>query len=177
MEQLKIKKLDYSVKNAEGVEEIKKSEGILPTRATEFSAGLDLYATRMTQDVDNSGKMILVYHTDIAVEIPEGYVGIVCMKSSVCNRSISLCNAVGIIDSDYRGEITAKFKVTTDAVPTIYTLKEPFAQLLIIPCLFLKPTLVDELSETERGTKGYGEATAEMNVVDTVDEAQSTDNI
>jgi dUTP pyrophosphatase len=158
MERLKFKKLDYSVKNAEGVEEIKKSEGVLPTRATAGDAGLDLYATRMTQDVDNSGKLVLVYHTDIAVEIPEGYVGLLCMKSSVANRSITLVNSVGIIDSGYRGELMAKFKVTTDSVPTIYSVGEAFAQLLVVPCGILEPVFVEELSETDRGTKGFGEA-------------------
>ena len=54
-----------------------KSEGKLPTRATAGDAGLDLYSTRITQEVDNSGKLVLVYHTDIAVEIPEGHVRIV----------------------------------------------------------------------------------------------------
>lgn len=158
MEQLKFKKLDYSVKNAEGVEEIKKSEGVLPTRATAGDAGLDLYSTRMTQEVDNSGKLVLVYHTDIAVEIPEGYCGLLMMKSSVSNRSICLTNAVGLIDCFYRGEIMAKFKVTTDAVPTVYSVGEAFAQLVIVPCSILEPVFVEELSETERGTKGFGEA-------------------
>ena len=158
MEQLKFKKLDYSVKNAEGVEEIKKSEGVLPTRATAGDAGLDLYSTRMTQEVDNSGKLVLVYHTDIAVEIPEGYCGLLMMKSSVSTRSISLTNAVGMIDSGYRGEIMAKFKVTTDAVPTVYSVGEAFAQLVIVPCSILEPVFVEELSETERDTKGFGEA-------------------
>lgn len=99
MKELKFKKVDYSVKNEEGVETIMKSEGILPTRATAGDAGLDLYSTRITQEVDNSGKLVLVYHTDIAVEIPEGYVGLLFMKSSVAKRSVMLCNAVGIIDS------------------------------------------------------------------------------
>ena len=101
MEQLKFKKLDYTVKNEDGSEEVKKSEGKLPTRATANSAGLDLYATRITQEVDNSGKLVLVYHTDLAVEIPEGYCGLLMMKSSISKRSISLCNAVGLIDSKY----------------------------------------------------------------------------
>lgn len=158
MERLKFKKLDYSVKKEDGTEEIKKSEGKLPTRATAGDAGLDLYATRMTQDVDNSGKLVLVYHTDIAVEIPEGYVGLLCMKSSVANRSITLVNSVGIIDSGYRGELMAKFKVTTDSVPTIYSVGEAFAQLLVVPCGILEPVFVEELSETDRGTKGFGEA-------------------
>lgn len=58
----------------------------------------------------------------------------------------------------YRGEITAKFKVTTDAVPTVYSVGEAFAQLVIVPCSILEPVFVEELSETERGTKGFGEA-------------------
>lgn len=99
MEQLKFKKVDYSVKKEDGSEEIKKSQAILPTRATTGDAGLDLYATRVTQEIDNSGKPILVYHTDLAVEIPEGYVGLLFMKSGISKRSISLCNAVGVIDS------------------------------------------------------------------------------
>ena len=164
MEQLKFKKLYYSLKKEDGTEEIKKSEGKLPTRATSSSAGLDLYPTRITQEVDNSGKLVLVYHTDIAVEIPEGYVGFICMKSSVSNRSITICNGIGIIDSDYRGELMAKFKVTTDAIPTVYTTDEPFAQLVIVPCSILEPTLVEELSSTERGEKGFGEATAEQSI-------------
>ena len=104
MERLKFKKLDYSVKKEDGTEEIKKSEGKLPTRATAGDAGLDLYATRITQEVDNSGKLVLVYHTDLAVEIPEGYCGLLMMKSSISKRSIALTNGVGLIDTGYRGE-------------------------------------------------------------------------
>lgn len=99
MKELKFKKLDYTVKNEEGVEATMASEGVLPTRATPGDAGLDLYSTRITQEMDNSGKLVLVYHTDIAVEIPEGHVGMLFMKSGVSKRSITLCNAVGIIDS------------------------------------------------------------------------------
>lgn len=158
MEQIKFKKLDYVTKDENGNEVTVKSEGVLPTRATVGSAGMDLYSTRITQEVDNSGKPVLVYHTDIAVEIPEGYVGFITMKSSVAKRSVMLCNCLGTIDSDYRGELIAKFKVTTDAVPTIYAQGEAFAQLVIVPCLTLEPTLVEELSSTERGEQGFGEA-------------------
>lgn len=98
-DKLNFKKLYYTVKKEDGTEELIKSEGVLPTRATPGDAGLDLYSTRITQEVDNSGKLVLVYHTDIAVEIPEGYVGLLFMKSGVSKRSITLCNAVGIIDS------------------------------------------------------------------------------
>lgn len=58
----------------------------------------------------------------------------------------------------YRGEIMGKFKITTDAVPTVYAVGEAFAQLVIVPCSILEPTLVEELSETERGEMGFGEA-------------------
>lgn len=158
MKELKFKKLDYVITKEDGTTERVISEGKLPTRATAGDAGLDLYSTRITQEVDNSGKLVLVYHTDIAVEIPEGFVGLLFMKSGVTKRSVSLCNAVGVIDAGYRGEIMGKFKVTTDAIPTIYQPGEAFAQLVIVPVMILEPTLVEELSSTERGEKGFGEA-------------------
>ena len=158
MKELKFKKVDYSVKNEEGVETIMKSEGVLPTRATAGDAGLDLYSTRITQETDNSGKLVLVYHTDIAVEIPEGYVGMLFMKSGIAKRSMSLCNAVGIIDSGYRGELMLKYKITTDSIPTIYQPGEACGQLVIVPIWIMTPVMVEELSSTERGEMGFGEA-------------------
>ena len=157
-DKLNFKKLDYTVKKEDGTEELMKSEGILPTRATAGDAGLDLYSTRITQEVDNSGKLVLVYHTDIAVEIPEYCVGLLFMKSSVSKRSLTLANAVGVIDAHYRGEIMLKYKVTTDAIPTVYQPGEACGQLVIVPIEILEPRFVDELSETERGTMGFGEA-------------------
>lgn len=158
MKELKFKKLDYTVKNEEGVEATMASEGVLPTRATPGDAGLDLYSTRITQEMDNSGKLVLVYHTDIAVEIPENHVGLLFMKSSVSKRSITLANAVGVVDAHYRGEIMLKYKVTTDAIPTVYQPGEACGQLVIVPIEILEPVWADELSETERGTMGFGEA-------------------
>ena len=98
-DKLNFKRLDYTITKEDSTTETMKSEGKLPTRATAGDAGLDLYSTRITQEMDNSGKLVLVYHTDIAVEIPEGYVGMLFMKSGVSKQSITLCNAVGIIDS------------------------------------------------------------------------------
>ena len=97
-----------------------------------------------------------MYHTDIAVEIPEGYMGLLCMRSSIAQRSLSLCNAVGIIDSDFRAELIAKFKLTTDAIPSVYQPGDKFAQLVIVPISLLDPIFVDELSEIERGEGGFG---------------------
>lgn len=156
MNELKFKKLDYSVKNEDGSEEIKKSEAVLPVRAHDTDAGLDLYSTRITQEIDNSGKMILVYHTDLAVEIPEGYVGLLFMKSSVSKRSLMLANCVGVVDSGYIGEIMLKYKITTDAVPTIYQQGEACGQLVIMPIETPTPVFVDELSDTDRGEGGFG---------------------
>lgn len=158
MEQLKFKKLDYVIKDNDGNETKHASEGVLPSRSTEHSAGLDLWSTRITNELDNSGKLVLVYHTDIAVEIPTGYVGLLMPKSSIAERSLILTNGIGCIDSDYRGELKAKFKITTDAIPTVYQKGEAFAQLVIVPAYIAEPILVNELSQTERGEKGFGEA-------------------
>ena len=153
---IKFKKLDYIVKDKEGNETTMTSQGVLPIRAHSTDAGLDLTATRLTQEVDASGKLILVYHTDIAVEIPEGYVGLLFMKSSVYNRSLTLTNAVDVIYSGYRGEIISKFKITTDAIPSVYQPGEKFAQLVIVPVALDETEFVDELSNTERGEGGFG---------------------
>lgn len=153
---IKFKKLDYTVKDKEGNETLVQSQGVLPTRGHVTDAGLDLTTTRLTQEVDASGKLVLVYHTDIAVEIPEGYVGLLFMKSSVMQRSLTLVNAVGVIDSDYRGEIMGKFKITTDSIPSVYQPSEKFAQLVIVPIMLGDAEFVEELSETERGDGGFG---------------------
>jgi len=131
-------------------------EAVLPTYANPNDAGLDLVGTRFTQEFDKSGKMVLVYHTDLAVEIPEGYAGFIFMRSSVSQRSLSLCNCVGIVDAGYRGEIMCKFKLTTDALPTIYQPGEKIAQLVILPYPTIEPILSEELVEGDRGENGFG---------------------
>lgn len=156
MKQIRFKKLDYSIKDKDGVETIKQSNGVLPKRKHITDAGYDLMPTRLTQELDDAGKVILVYHTDIAVEIPEGYVGLLFMRSSVATKSLVLTNAVGVIDSGYRGELMCKFKITTDALPRVYQMDEAMAQLLILPYLEFEPVLVDELEVSDRGTDGYG---------------------
>ena len=74
-------------------------KAILPTRAHSTDAGLDLTTYGFTQEVDASGKLVLVYHTGLAVEIPEGHMGLIFMRSSVAGKSLVLTNAVGIVDS------------------------------------------------------------------------------
>lgn len=81
-------------------------DAIIPTYAKNGDAGMDLTAVDYYYDVDGC----IVYKTGLAVEIPEGYVGLVFPRSSISKSDLFLTNAVGVIDSGYRGEILAKFK-------------------------------------------------------------------
>lgn len=74
-------------------------EAILPIRAHKGDAGIDLTCTRITQEINEAGQLIIVYHTDLAIEIPEGHVGLLFPRSSISNKSLMLCNAVGVIDA------------------------------------------------------------------------------
>lgn len=131
-------------------------DAILPIRAHKGDAGIDLTATRITQELNECGQLILVYHTDLAIEIPEGYVGLLFPRSSVAKKSLMVTNSVGVIDSGYRGEIMCKMRSTTDVVPAIYKPGERFAQLVIVPVLDYTIAEAAELSESDRGDNGYG---------------------
>lgn len=130
---------------------------IMPIKAHNTDAGFDLTAVNITPELNESGQYLFVYHSGIAVEIPEGYVGLLFQRSSVANKSIMMTNCVGVIDSGYRGEIIAKFKATTDVVPAIYKVGEKFAQLVIVPIANITELKeVTELSDSDRGEGGYG---------------------
>lgn len=131
-------------------------KAVLPTRAHKGDAGLDLTCSNVTTALNEVGQLMIVYHTDLAVEIPEGYVGILVPRSSIWKKSLMLTNHAGVIDSSYRGEIVAVFRSTTDVVPKIYNVGDRFAQLLIIPCPEFEVEEVEELSDTERGENGFG---------------------
>lgn len=128
----------------------------IPSYAHDTDAGLDLTAVSFTQEFDKSNKLVLVYHTGIAVEIPEGHVGLIFMRSSISNKSISLTNAVAVIDSGYRGELLLKYKITTDSLPTIYQPGEKIGQLIIIPYPKINPIEAEELSSSDRNEGGFG---------------------
>ena len=128
----------------------------IPSYAHDTDAGLDLTAVSFTQEFDKSNKLVLVYHTGLAVEIPEGYVGLIFMRSSISDKSISLTNAVAVIDSGYRGELLLKYKITTDSLPTIYQPGEKIGQLIIIPYPKINPIEVEELSSSDRNEAGFG---------------------
>ena len=126
---------------------------ITPTRGTQGSAGLDLYAA---QDVLVSSGASVMLSTGIAVEIPKGHVGLVAIRSSVGRSGVSLANSVGVIDSDYRGEI--KLCLTYNAGNGGHYIRKGLAvaQIIIMPVLQVELIELDALSTTERGAGGFG---------------------
>jgi len=115
-------------------------------------AGADLVATSMNLSMDDN----IVYGTGLAVEIPEGMVGLVFPRSSIRNTTLSMANSVGVIDSGYRGEIMITFKMVNKNEVVGYTIGDRIAQLVIIPVPLTNYVEVEELSETERGQQGHG---------------------
>jgi dUTP pyrophosphatase len=153
-------------------------KAVLPTRAHSTDAGLDLTTYGFTQEVDASGKLVLVYHTGLAVEIPEGHMGLIFMRSSVANKSLVLTNAVGVVDHLFSGEITMKFKVTTDSIPTVYQEGERIGQLIVVPYPQFEPVFVEEIAEGARGANGYGstDATTTEPVENIAEEVEELNN-
>ena len=135
------------------------SDAVIPAYAHDTDAGLDLVATsyEYKEDIDCH-----VYGTGIAVEIPEGYVGLIYPRSSNRKTDAYMTNHVGIIDSGYRGELMVSFKLRDhDAkdIPQIfkpYEVGDKIAQLIIVPYPKIEFKVVDELSTTERGEGGHG---------------------
>lgn len=125
---------------------------MLPTKAHATDAGFDLYATSKTYDNDGN----VVYGCGLAFEIPEGYMGLVFPRSSNAKKSLILSNSVGVIDAGYRGEVTAKFKRLHATNYSEYMIYERFAQLVVLPIPNIEFEVTDELSDSERGTGGYG---------------------
>ena len=88
-------------------------EAVIPTYAKEGDAGMDLVAT----SVDHSNEHYIEYGTGLAVEIPEGYVGLIFPRSSNSKKDLQLCNSVGVIDSGYRGEIKLRYRRIINPTP------------------------------------------------------------
>ena len=158
---------------------------VIPTYAKPGDAGMDLVAT--SRIFDKYGNV--EYGTGLAMEIPEGYVGLIFARSSIFKQDLSLSNAVGVIDSGYRGEVKFKFKPTLsymdfgttedihgigkesdtfdyvgiagdiqkDSIEaSIYEVGNRVGQIIILPYPHIDFEEVDNLSNTERGTGGYG---------------------
>ena len=130
-------------------------DAVVPTYGSEYSAGADLYACVEGSVTVNPGQTLLV-KTGIAMEIPEGYAGLIYARSGLATKKgLAPANKVGVIDSDYRGEIMVAL-YNHSQVPATVEKGERIAQIVIAPFLKADFTVVEELSDTKRGAGGFG---------------------
>lgn len=138
---------------------------VIPTYAKEGDAGMDLVATEIIKDTPEQ----ITYGTGLAMEIRDGFVGLVFPRSSIRKTGLQLSNSVGVIDSGYRGEIQATFnkifggegmydemKVKEIQPNDYYKVGDRIAQIIILPYPQIEFEEVKELSDSERGEGGFG---------------------
>jgi dUTP pyrophosphatase len=113
---------------------------------------MDLVATKIISNTTFD----VTYGTDIALEIPEGFVGLVFPRSSIRKYELILSNSVGVIDSGYRGEIQATFKKENGLDSLAYKVGDRICQIMIIPHPIIEFEEVNELNNTDRGQGGFG---------------------
>ncbi len=127
----------------------------LPTYGTNQSAGADLYVCLEEPVTIGPGDTAFL-PTGIAVAVPEGYVGLVFARSSLgCKRGLAPANKVGVIDSDYRGEIRVVLHNHSSETQTVED-GERVAQLVVVPVLAPELVETEELDDTQRGIGGFG---------------------
>lgn len=137
----------------------------IPSYAKEGDAGMDLVATSIISDTPEQ----ITYGLGIALEIPEGFVGLVFPRSSIRKTGLQLSNSVGVIDSGYRGELQATFnkifgserfydETIETKVPSndFYKIGDRVCQIIVIPHPIVELVEVDELSDSQRGEGGFG---------------------
>ncbi len=130
-------------------------DAVLPTYGSDFSAGADLYALCEEELVFEPGETKLV-HTGLAMEIPEGYAGLIYARSGLASkRGLAPANKVGVVDADYRGEVMVALHNHSTQEQRIQK-GERIAQLVVAPFLKAEYVCVDELSATVRGEGGFG---------------------
>lgn len=132
-----------------------KPGATVPTMGSKFAAGADLYSAEDADVVIEPSETKFI-GTGIAMEIPEGYVGLVYARSGLaCKRGLAPANKVGVVDSDYRGEIKVALHNHGKEAQTVEK-GERIAQMVIAPYLSVNYEEADALSETERGEGGFG---------------------
>jgi dUTP pyrophosphatase len=128
---------------------------VIPKYGSEDAAGADLYACMGGDTVIPAGKTVMI-HTGVALEVPVGYAGLVYARSGLASkRGLAPANKVGVIDSDYRGEIMVALHNHSGEDQTVEDM-ERIAQLVITPVLRVEFDEVEELEETDRGVGGFG---------------------
>lgn len=141
MQKVKIKKLSDGAK--------------IPVYGTSFSAGCDLSALSPEPVLIPAGTSVLL-HTGLSMEIPEGLVGLIFARSGLaCKKGLAPANKVGVIDSDYRGEICVVLH-NHGEIDQVVTSGERIAQMVFVPYITAMFDEVDSLSDTERGEGGFG---------------------
>lgn len=132
------------------------AQAIIPTRGSEEAAGWDLYACLDKDEELIMPKASAMIGTGIAVAIPNGYFGGLYARSGLaCKQGLRPANCVGVIDSDYRGEIKVCLQNDSDNWQKVLN-GERIAQLIIQPYENVSMEEVDELDDTERGEGGFG---------------------
>lgn len=132
-----------------------KPGATVPTMGSKFAAGADLYSAEDADVVIEPSETKFI-GTGLAMEIPEGYVGLVYARSGLaCKRGLAPANKVGVVDSDYRGEIKVALHNHGKEAQTVEK-GERIAQMVIAPYLSVNYEEADVLSETERGEGGFG---------------------
>lgn len=144
---------------------------VIPEYAKDGDAGLDLTAIEYYWSEDDC----YTYHTGLSIEIPNGYVGLLFPRSSIYKKDLALTNCVGVIDSGYRGEIIAKFKRTKQIMPKTYAIGDRVVQLIILPYPKIELIVSEELSESERGSDGFGSTDVKVEETEMFFEAETDD--
>lgn len=127
-------------------------ETVIPRYAKDGDAGKDIIATSIKDT-----NQYIEYGTNLSFEIPQGYVGLLFPRSSISKYDLQLCNSVGVLDSGYRGEVTFRFKKTSEnPFAKYYNVGDKIGQIVIIPHPYIIFEEVNELSDSERGENGYG---------------------
>jgi len=143
-------------------------DAVLPKKANPGDAGMDIVCVSdgvaINSGEDKNQWYYIEYQTGLAVEIPENHVGLLFPRSSISKSALLLSNSVGIIDSSFRGPVCLRFKIDANIAnqavgewqPAIYKKGDRIGQLMILPYPTIEPEFADELSETERGSGGFG---------------------
>lgn len=130
-------------------------KAIIPTYGTAFSSGADLYACLDHDVIIAPGKTAMI-PTGLSLEIPENHTGLVCARSGLASKKgLAPANKVGVIDSDYRGELIVALFNHGQETHTVYP-GQRIAQLVVTPVLSCDFIESDTLSDTSRGSGGFG---------------------
>ncbi len=134
---------------------VSDEKAVIPKYATKSSAGADLYALCDGDIIIKPGETYLV-HTGVSMEIPEGLAGFIFARSGLATKSgLAPANKVGVIDSDYRGEIMVSLHNHSDK-EQIISAGERIAQIVFMPYAVADFVIYGELSDTSRGEGGFG---------------------